>query len=301
MTGNNIDVKKTSSPGQLLYDGKLHAATKSDTASGPLLLGVGGLSRANPRFGVGGAEEWIRRPNTFCCTEIGPKEVPLHWFDGGFGWVTNYFTDVTPFNVSTQAAGTYKCQVLKEDGTRCNHEIQEGDSCKGSRCCWRAGNTAYMEMLDHAMSAHGAEPPPLRPWSTGLFDSTEGCLDACLCSPCQGSRQMMALSGWEDTPHCGWCLFFSLFGLRSGCGDVYLIPPQMYVALFTRCHVMSLNHIDENCFKSLAVILFCPVCSAAQTYRELSAAGVWPGSSCGQSRPSIYPKILAPDSTSVMV
>lgn len=137
----------------------------------------------------------------------GPN-VPRHWYDGGNGWVTKYFYDSVPRDMKTQEHGKFRCQVLLKDGKRCDHEISEGESCKGN-CCWAPRMTAFPQMSEHVRTVHGAPPPPRRQWSSNLF-ALDGLVEAFFCSPCLGSRQFKAVAGWEDTFHCGWCFFFSL-------------------------------------------------------------------------------------------
>lgn len=152
-----------------------------------------------------------------------------------------------------------------------------------------------MMMMMHIVQTHGimdpAATPPLRSWSSGLCD-TEGCLEIWCCSMCNGSRQMMALSGWEDTFDTGWCMFFVAMGIRiRRFGDyaiVYYVPPHLLIAALTRPLLLRLNNIDEGICSTCCILLCCAPCSVAQTHRELGASGVWPGSSCGGSKPSYY-------------
>lgn len=253
-------------------------------------LGVGGLPHARPFFGDSAADG-IRHPHSCCCHyEPGPN-IPLHWFDGGRGWVTKYFYDYILRDSNTYEPGKFRCQVpVGHQGQLCNHEVSEGDCCKGN-CCWQSGTSAHLVMAEHVRAAHGMGPPARRQWSSGLCD-TEGCCEAYCCAPCQGSRQIMALSGYEDKFHCGWCMFFTFLGFRvQRAGDrnvIYWIPPWIYVAILTRGRMVVLNNIDEGCCTTCLTTLCCSLCSVAQTYRELTASGVWPGSSYGFERPANY-------------
>lgn len=251
-------------------------------------LGVGGLPQARPIF-YSPAEDGIRHPHGCCDYTPGPN-IPIHWFDGGYGWVTKYFYDSVPRNPQAYEPGKYRCQVPLQNGQLCNHEVSEDDCCKGN-CCWRSYGRAHWKMDQHVRQAHGQMPPPKRQWTSELCD-TEGCLDSYFCAPCQGSRQMMALAGWEDKFHWGWCLFFCFLGFRAanhgGRSTVYWIPPHVYAAILTRPRMVALNNIDEGICTTLCTALCCSLCSVAQTYRELSASGVWPGSTCGSVRPANY-------------
>jgi hypothetical protein len=264
----------------------------------PLLpLGVSGLPHARPYF-YSVAENGIRHPR-WCCQEYNPGvRIPPHWYDGGKGWVTKYFYDAVLRNPATYTPGTFRCQVRRPDGQLCNEQVEEGDCCKG-HCCWQSYGLAPDMMMKHLTSAHGLAPPPRREWATGLFE-TEGCFDVLCCIQCNGARQMMALSGWEDTMHWGWCLFFTFLSCRSiGSGNeraVIIIPPWIYVAMCTRYDLIELNNIDEHCCTSILNVICCAPCSVAQTYRELAASGVWAGSVCGE-RFGNYGTIGAPKST----
>lgn len=257
----------------------------------PVPMGSGGLPMARPRF-ITPAEDTIRRPQGCCDYGPGPN-IPLHWFDGGSGWVTRYFYDYVLRNPEAYEPGKYRCQVLLPNGQHCNHEVSESDCCKGN-CCWASGATAHIRMDQHLRSAHMLSPPPRRQWTTELFD-TEGCCDAYFCAPCIGARMMMALAGWEEKFHWGWCLFFTLLGCRSaGSGRnqiVYWIPPHVYVALMTRNRIVTLNNIDEGFCTTFCTSLCCPLCSMTQTYRELTASGVWPGSYCNNLKPPYYASV----------
>lgn len=197
--------------------------------------------------------------------------------------MTKYFYDSVPRDMLRQEPGKYRCQVLLKDGQRCDHEISDTDCCKGN-FCWTPLATAPLQMDEHVRTVHGAAPPPRRQWSSSLF-AFEGWGEACLCGPCLGARQVTAVAGWEDTFHCGWCFLFSFFGL----GRV-----SFYPAIMARIHLIALNNIDEHCCSAFWISVCCFTCSLAQTQRELSASGVWPGSSCGNGvRPSNYASLAA--------
>lgn len=258
-------------------------------------LGVGGKPQATPVFCLAG-EDAIRHEHACCGYGPGPN-IPLHWYDGGEGWVTKYFYNSTPRDPKTYEPGKFRCQApsVERSGELCNHEVSETDCCKGNACWW-SNCVAYRAMGTHLQVTHHQVRPPKRPWTSGLFD-TEGCLEAFFCAPCQGSRQVMALAGWEDRFHWGWCLLFTFLGLRSeehGDRRLYWVPPCLYVALLTRHRMTALGNIDEHMCKTWLIAIFCSVCSIAQTYRELSGSGVWSGTNCGQQRPQNYGSIVQP-------
>ena len=247
-------------------------------------VGVGGLPMSRPYFHRH-AEDTIRHGRHFLCCDYPPgPNVPPHWFDGGNGWVTRYFTDVAPFDIMQRLNGRYRCQV-----GGCNYEVDGTGCCEGN-CCWFPTGGAIVAMAHHLQHSHNIAPPPLRQWTTEFCD-TEGCFDTICCAPCQGSRQMMALAGYQDTFHTWWCLFFWLAGCRHAQGGgkhaVYWIPPWIYVAVFTRFNLVPLNRIDEGrCATGLKAVC-CPICSIAQTYRELKNTGVWSGSTCCNDPPAL--------------
>lgn len=253
-------------------------------------LGVGGLPRARPYFGLD-AEDGIRHKALCCGTPPGPK-VPYHWLEAGLGWVTKYFTDVVSLDRENKQLGRYRCQMPQPNGQPCSYEIADEQACCTFGPCWNVKTNVPFAMMAH-VGQHGIMPTtaPRRQWSSALCD-TDGCCEVLWCAPCNGSRQMMALSGHEDTFSWAWCLFFCLAGFQVEQRDeqtiVYWIPPHLFVALFTRFRVVRLNNIDESFCSSMCNVCCCSICSVAQTYRELSAAGVWPGSSCGSDKPPYY-------------
>ena len=249
--------------------------------------GVGGLPIAFPFLGFmvctdprQTPEGDIRhpKPNCFCDYPAGP-DAPLHWFQAGDGWVGHYFYDVVPFDWNTRSNGVFKCQVVHSDRL-CDHLVAN-DGAHDGTCCWTPRTTAVQQMIHHLNIAHGITQPDRPPaqWKTGLFDTT-GCLEVCCCSPCNASRQMMAVAGHGNNIHRWWCCMFSF--LRP---PPAIINPCFYGAIFTRFPVARLQGIDESLCKAGVIAIFCSVCSQAQTYRELSAAGIWPGGSCSSAPP----------------
>lgn len=258
-------------------------------------LGISGRPRAKPYFNSQ-AEDGIRHPHVCCGPPPGPS-APEYWYESGLGFVTKYFADVVPYNQKESIPGSFRCQVLLPNGQPCPFEVKDEAmccSCPGTPC-WEASGGAPITMLQHIQAVHGIVDPamqaPKRQWQSDLC-ATEGCLDVWCCASCHGSRQMTAMSGWEDTFDAGWCAFFTLLGLRvkviNGRVVVYYVPPHFYVALFTRRRMVDLNNIDEGFCSTCMIVSCCPVCSIAQTYRELAASGVWTGSNCGGSKPAYY-------------
>jgi hypothetical protein len=253
-------------------------AMEVDASKGSVV--VAGLSRARPHF-TSVALEGVYHRSSFCCAPAVQQRIPAHWFDGGDGWATRYFYD----DPKSHEPGRYRCQVQSiHSANLCDYEVLEVDGSNGGRC-W-PGSTATSapeRMAQHAHKVHGIQPPRSRQWSSSLWD-TEGCCEVLLCTPCQGSRQMMALAGWEDEFHWGWCLLFSLAGFQASatCGaeqcGLLRILPCVCVALLTRHRVVVLQRVDEDRWTTLATELCCAPCSVAQTRRELMASGMSPGS-----------------------
>lgn len=245
-----------------------------------LFIGVGGLPHATPSF-KGQGEQGIRQSHACCCDVRPGPHIPLFWYDGGEGWVTKYFYDHAPRNAEAQQAGVFRCQVQLPNGQLCNHEVAEDDCCKGN-CCWKSCSSAPGKMRDHLMSSHAAKEPVKRQWTTELFD-LDGCCEAIFCASCLGSRVVMALTGWEDTFHLWFCLFF-------------LSQPHAVqgAAMCSRSRMVALNNIDEGCCVTCWTAFCCSICSVAQTYREVTASGVWPGSTCDNQRPTYYASIIGP-------
>ena len=129
------------------------------------------------------------------------------------GWVTKYFTDVEKFSWIDKKNGKHVCQVPDASGKLCNHQVNNNGCCDDGMC-WCPYSSGPSAMQEHLISAHRIAPPLTRQWASELCD-TQGCLDTIFCAPCQGSRQMMAMSGYADTFHAGWCCLFCLAGCRS--------------------------------------------------------------------------------------
>ena len=247
-------------------------------------IGCGGLPVAFPYFGQHNGsqpvEDEIRHRHQSCLFDYPSNpNIPKHWFHAGNGWVGHYFYDVQPFDWTTQSNGVFKCQVRLPDGRLCDHQVVNDGHCDGN-CCWNPKTTAVGEMLRHVHEAHGISAPPTNgQWATELCD-TEGCLDVICCAPCHGSRQMMALSGYSNEFNGMWCACCALFPVADK------LLPWMNIACLTRYSVVKLQRIDEGVCQSCLVSFFCSVCSVAQTYREFSVAGVWPGGNCNAQPPS---------------
>lgn len=252
------------------------------------MTGANGKPRANPQiFGLG--EMQIRQGTHCCCINIDPgPNIPEHWYDGKVGWVTYYFTDIEAYDVEKKINGSHKCQATAD----CDF-VAENKGCCDGKCCWCGLGKAPGIMKEHLLEAHNIEAPPLRQWSTGLCECA-GCCDAIMCVTCAGSRQIMAFHGHANTFNCCLCFILTLLGFQKsepdedGNGGGYkYVPPHILVAALTRACMIQLNSIDEGICKALCAILCCPVCSIAQTYRELSVAGVWPGGTCCAKIPKV--------------
>jgi len=113
-------------------------------------------------------------------------------------------------------------------------------------------------------------------WKTGIFQCmihTDSCVDNCICSPCQASRQCLAAEKREQE--------FSLF--HCILASVPMLHP-FYVCEIRR-KVAAEYQIDEGIIGAIIHGFICMPCSLCQTHRELSLQGKWPGGSCLNNEP----------------
>jgi len=245
------------------------------------------VPRARPLFrgGTHAAQNGIRGYYDECCCGMRPgtgPNVPPHWLDGGHGWATAHFFDVEPFDFNLQTPGRHQCKY-------CNFVADGEEGCCGKGACWCPLGLAPFKMVDHLAANHGLVAPPMRDWATSCTD-TEGLCDACFCWQCQASRQINAAHGYINQLNPFWCLYFTCAGGRhhDHSGQEVHVGCHCMAAFLTRQSIKQLNRIDEDCCTTLAMSICCPICSLAQTYREFSASGVWPGGICvGDAPPMI--------------
>lgn len=223
-----------------------------------------------------------------CCgwePGTGPN-VPAHWLDGGHGWVTAHFRDVEPFSFENRTAGRHQCAMPSRNGGQCNFEVQ-GNECCSCACCWCPHGNAPREMEHHLNRDHGISAPEKREWATGCTE-TPGCCEAVFCWPCAASRQLMAAHGYSNELNCFWCMYFTCAVARSEHDDGKAHTAcASFAAWLTRRSIVKLNNIDESFCSTTLLACCCPCCSLAQTYREYSAAGVWPGGICNAEPPAV--------------
>jgi hypothetical protein len=235
-------------------------------------IGAGGYPYATPRFLLKVERNLREAPP---CFKDPGANIPAYWFDGGDGWVARYFT-----NASTHAsARQYRCQVPLKNGSLCNFKVDDRTAADEQFICNCVAQikASVLAMERHLRETHQITEPPLTAqWATPLFDS-EGLVEAIFCYPCQASRQFMAQMGHENDINYFLMVLFGLLWVQ-----------YVHVSLATRCQMKLLGRIDEGCPKTTAIGVFCPCCSVAQTYRELSAAGVWPGSTLCGEKPKYY-------------
>jgi hypothetical protein len=228
-------------------------------------------------------ENFIRNnmcPN--CLVPATGAAVPAHWYDGGDGWVTKYFTDVEPFDYKRKVAGTHRCTLPGHDGRQCEFAATGEECC--CACCWMSKGRAPAKMRAHLAASHGIAEPPKRQWASGYCDCA-GICDAALCWCVQGSRQLQAGYGAADAPHWLWCALCVLTNAHYGI---------FWSAWYNRHVIKHLNRVDEACPATMAMACCCPVCSHAQSYREFSAAGVFPGGTLVGERPAAAMKSPPP-------
>lgn len=124
--------------------------------------------------------------------------------------------------------------------------------------------------------------PAVQTWSSGLLDVLDdinSTVDATFCRFCQASRQYNVITyGSRDVEP--WTMLGSLlmdiaFGQTLHLGTCLL---NMHVRRRLRERYM----IDGTGARDLMESFFCPCCSLAQQYREMSLRGEWPSGSCIQ-------------------
>lgn len=241
--------------------------------------------RARPLFPGGDmkAANAIRGYYEPCCCGMRPgtgPNVPPHWYDGGKGWVTAHFFDLEPFDFNAQNPGRHQCKY-------CGY-IADGEECCGKGACWCPLARAPWQMEAHLATSHGIAPPPRRQWATECTDS-RGLCDACFCWQCLAARMIMAKHGWANEFNAWWCLYFTCAGGShyDDTGRRNHVACHVLAAWMTRNAIKELHNIDEDCCTTILMACCCPVCSLAQTYREFSAGGVWPGGVCQDAPPVV--------------
>jgi Cys-rich protein (TIGR01571 family) len=243
--------------------------------------------RARPLFpgGANSPSNNIRGYFEPCCCGMRPgagPNVPPHWYDGGKGWTTRHFIDIEPFDMAQQNPGIHRCKY-------CAFEARGKEGCCGKGACWCPIGSAPGEMESHLVGIHGVVPPMKRKWATSCTEC-DGFLEAWCCWSCQASRQFMAAHGWANQLSIFWCLMFSCGGghHHNEHGQAHRLVSLHLAAWMTRNAIRELHSIDESCCETALMALCCPICSLAQTYREYSAAGVWPGGVCAGDAPPMY-------------
>ena len=273
------------------------ATTASDAPLADAAAAGSAPTRAHPFF-VGddnGPHNNIRGYYEPCCCGLRPgtgPDVPPHWFDGSDGWVTEHFVDVAPLSLAQRNPGHHRCKY-------CDFEVKGDSLCECTKegpcaaCCWCPLSSAPRAMARHLNQKHMRNGGPRREWATGLYD-IDGFFEACFCGPCQASRQMMAQRGWANRHNCCWCLCFTCGldcnqdqQLRDRFKATRTLGGLVLGAWLNRRAARDLQHIEERTCTTLCIACCCPVCSLAQTYREFTAAGVWPGGILVGSEPPV--------------
>ena len=115
--------------------------------------------------------------------------------------------------------------------------------------CFR---TPIRKQMNGGFSAHD--------WGTGLTDCSyhpRSCAETLFCLPCVISRQLDSVNAGGSAPFGGNCVLALFFHpcmvchLRQRVGDKYKIP--------------------VTCVQAACAAVFCELCSACQTYRELES------------------------------
>lgn len=215
--------------------------------------------------------------------ERGPH-LPAHWLDWGSAVYFKYYTDAVPYD-----AHKFFCQLPDKanPGQRCNYTPQIEE--RNIKFCYvlkepDMGNP-FHDMVRHVASVHQTTEKidfsvqPNKEWSTGLFEC-DGFLDIWCCFPCMMTRMIRAFTGHRDSFDqklccvglC--CMQLRVFELT---GSLYCVAPHVNFNLKMRHAVSQLQRIDEDWMKTCAISFCCPLCSAAQVWRELRAVGLHPG------------------------
>lgn len=259
--------------------------------------GAGGAPRATPYSGLT-LVNMLSRPSFFqffsmtrLCKvkdcdfgwERGPH-LPAHWLDYGQGVYFKYYTDSVPYDHNK-----FFCQLPDKSnpGQRCNYSPQVEE--RNIKLCYVLKESdfgdPFHDMVRHVASVHQTTErvdfsrQTNKEWSTGLFDC-DGILDVWCCFPCMATRMIRALTGYRDSfdqklcCYVTCCMQLRVFELT---GSVYTVPPHVNFNVHMRHALTSLQRIDEDYMKSCIISVCCPLCSAAQVWRELRAVGLHPG------------------------
>lgn len=225
---------------------------------------------------------------------VGPH-IPTHWHDAADGWADAHFTDVVPYDYTAKAAGTHRCtHIDPATGAPCSFTVSATGDTSCCLCCktWYVKDSAPPRMAEHLTKVHGVEPPMKRPWATPLCSCGPGTCFACFCWWCLAPRLDLATNGHRDTGSACWTIILFCTPVRE------TVPwcPIIIVNSMLRERVQTLQGI-QGTYKEECCACCCPHLSMAQMYRELTAAGVWPGLGCCTTEPHI--PMAAPSPTPV--
>jgi hypothetical protein len=202
------------------------------------------------------------------------RRVPRYWLESGTGWVTQFFSDLEPFDAAKEQPGVHRCEVPQGNGVPCSFVVTGGESAWST---WEPKALAPEAMLEHLLQAHPDAvqlQPRKRRWVTGADGKkpSAGFWDAVCCGPCQMQRQVAAFHGYSNSSTSKWdCLPFC-----------FCCPCRAYSL---RKAAVGVHNIDENgCVTCLYAMVCCP-CSISDVYSELSADDLWPGGECERMAP----------------
>ena len=192
----------------------------------------------------------------------------------GDGWVTQFFSDLEPYDAAKEHPGVHRCEIPMADGRPCTFVVSGGESF---RCGWQGAGEAPSQMIEHVTTAHADAfmlKPRRRRWVTAADGRTpsNGYWDACFCAPCQMQRQIAAFHGYRNASTSKWdcvgiccCCPCTAYQLRKAAVGVHNIA----------------EHPVVTCLYAFA---FAP-CSIAEVHNELAADDLWPGGECERMAP----------------
>eukprot|EP00672_Neobodo_designis_P012179 CAMPEP_0174863040 /NCGR_PEP_ID=MMETSP1114-20130205/55434_1 /TAXON_ID=312471 /ORGANISM="Neobodo designis, Strain CCAP 1951/1" /LENGTH=402 /DNA_ID=CAMNT_0016098101 /DNA_START=119 /DNA_END=1324 /DNA_ORIENTATION=+ len=202
------------------------------------------------------------------------RRIPRPWLEAGDGWATQFFSDLEPYDPSTESPGVHRCELHLPNGKPCPYVVSGGESFL---CGWAAAAEAPKAMVEHLAAEH-SEALLLRPrrrrWVTGADGQkpVSGFWDGCFCAPCQMQRQVAAFHGYRNASTSKWdCL-----------AHTCCCPCSAHQL---RKAAVGVHNIDEHPVATCVYAFFCTPCSIAEVHNELAADDLWPGGECERMAP----------------
>ena len=197
-------------------------------------------------------------------TPVWQRAAP-HWDDAGPYWATKHF-----HNAEGQ---TVQCNY-------CSYQFTDHDG------------TSIDKIVAHLETNHSIHSDvPIRVWATDMFDGLE-IAESLFCCACRNALMCRALNKHQMDACCCCCC---LTDLVSNCLSMHScnFPLHCLATTVMRHQTAYRQNIKENCLKGAFITLFCLPCSQAQVFRELTAAGAYPGSVCCCDEVPVIPMKMA--------